>query len=50
MKVILKLVLAGLAFAQKNLKDCAVESPDVGFQNGWLVSDLDELDRMKTSH
>ena len=50
MKGILKLALAGLAFAQKSLEECAIQSADLGLQSGWWVTDLEELGALSPKH
>lgn len=50
MKAIFKLAFAGVAFAQTNLSDCAVESADSGLSSGWWASDLDELSGIREKH
>ena len=50
MKGIFKLALAGLAFAQKSLEECAIQSVELGQQNGWWVTDLDELGALSPKH
>lgn len=43
MKALINLGLACFALAKSNLQDCALESADIGNQNGWWASDVDEL-------